>query len=405
MRYPHHIQVLAGVLATCSVLLAQDGEGAKPLPLGGFDNKGSVTLGYRFTDVKGYRPMYQQVVNMQDGFRLMDFNLFGDSQEGASPFADNYSLSMSGLGGDPFPSAQLSVRRTNLFDFRANWRQSYYYWNQRDDILLPIVSVANISTGLTTGHDWATVRKMGSADMTLHATNALRFTFNVYRGTNSGTTYTTRSPYFFNPPSSFGGFARANPYYLYAPHNDNTNRFTGGIDYTARSWSLHYRLGYQTFNEDTTLNNVGSPERSFNGLPASAPLTLTSLSTSTMRRLTTPVSEFSYVGKPHRKLDWRGGYIFYRYQGPASLDEAFNGIGPTVAAGPYTVSQAMRVHVTGPNHAVSQGITYHIMPWWDLNANYRYSRFTSESVGAVPQSLQRNHGSERDRSRLPGGTA
>ena len=68
--------------------------------------------------------------------------------------------------------------------------------------------------------------------------------------------YTTRSLDFLDSPGYWGAFARANPYYLYAPLNDETNRFTGGVDYTYNSWSFHYAVGYQTFTENISLNNV-----------------------------------------------------------------------------------------------------------------------------------------------------
>ena len=78
-------------------LFAQDD--AKPLALGDFDNTGSVTTGYRFTDVKGYQPMFQQLFDLNSGFRVMDFSLFGQARAGTTPFADSYSLAVSGLGG------------------------------------------------------------------------------------------------------------------------------------------------------------------------------------------------------------------------------------------------------------------------------------------------------------------
>jgi len=33
-----------------------------------FENHGEITVGYRFTDVKGYQPQYQQMFNLRDGF-------------------------------------------------------------------------------------------------------------------------------------------------------------------------------------------------------------------------------------------------------------------------------------------------------------------------------------------------
>jgi len=370
---------MAMLLLLAPALRAQDESESAPLTLGNFTTQGSVTAGYRFTDIKGYQPQFLELLDLQKGFRLQDFNIFGEAVPGVNPFADTYSVSMSGLGGDPFPTAQLVVSKRKLYDFRANWRQSYYYWNQNDNVILPLGRA-----GLTSNHDWATVRKFGSADITLHATNSLRFNFNYYRNTDSGALFTTRAPDFFGEPGFWASFVRANPYILYAPLNDNTNRFTGGVDYTWGSWNFHYNTGYQTFDENMNLNNVGSPERSINTSSSpTASQPLLALSWSQARRLTTPISEFSFTGKPLSALEWRGGYIYYRYRGPASFDQTFNGIAPdsTGSLAPYAVSQSGRGTVTEPSHIISQGFTYRIKDWWGVNIDYRYSRFTSDGVG------------------------
>lgn len=361
-----------------------DAYDAPPLTIGGFNTQGSVTVGYRFTDIKGYEPMYLELMDLRPGPRLMDFNLFGEAVQGTNPFADSYSLSLSGLGGDPFPTAQLSVVKHNVYDFRANWRQSYYNWNQNDNVVLPIAAVGTgLSTGLTDNHNWATVRKFGSADLTLHATNRLRFNFDYYRTTNDGPTFTTSSMDFVGSPGYWGSFARANPYYLYAPLNDETNRFTGGVDYTYRTWNFHYALGYQTFTENISMTNVSSPELSINPIMSSTLEPLNSLSWSQYRRLTTPISEFSVVGQPLKKLQLRAGYMFYRYRGPATFDQSVTGTAPdsTGTLTPYTFSQSGRATVTEPDHIINLGFTYHITDWWSFNTDYRYSRMTSEGIG------------------------
>jgi hypothetical protein len=393
MRSPYRfIRVVAFALlvlpAQRAILRAQnsDGDGyeAPPISVAGFNMQGSATFGYRFADIKGYQPMYMELLDLRPGPRLMDFNMFGEASEKANPFADGFSLSLSGLGGDPFPSAQLSVTKKKLYDFRANWRQSYYNWNQNDNVVLPIAAVGTgLGTGLTDNHNWATVRKFGSADFTLHATNRLRFNFNYYRTSDDGPTLTTRSIDFLNSPAYWGSFARANPYSLYAPLTNETNRFTGGVDYTYNSWSFHYAIGYQTFTENISLNNVSSPELSINPVTSSTLVPLTTVSWSQYRRLTTPISEFSFVGKPLAKLQWRGGYIFYRYRGPASFDQSVNGIAAdsTGTTNPYTVSQSGRATVTEPDNIFNLGLTYQITDWWSLNADYRYSRMSSQGIG------------------------
>jgi hypothetical protein len=375
---------LAGLLALSPMLRAQDNYEVPPMNFGGFSNQGSAEVGYRITDVKGYAPMYRELVNLQSGPRLLDLNLFGEAREGVNPFADSYSLSLSGLGGDPFPTAQFSVSKKRLFDLRVNWRQAYFNSNQNDNVILPITTVASgLSTGLTSNHDWETVRKFGSVDLTLHATNNLRFNFNYYHTTDDGPTFTTTSPDFLGSPGYWGTYARANPFYLYAPVHDDSNRFSGGLDYTFRTWTVHYAVGYQTFNANTNVNNVTSPELSINPTTSSTLEPLTNYASSTYRRMTTPISELSFVGKPQKHLEWRGSYLFYRYRGPVNFDQSYNGIAPdsTGVQTPYAVSQSVRATVTEPDHIVSQGFTYNINDWWSISADYRYSHQSSEGIG------------------------
>src|SRR6202161_4721050 len=116
------------------------------------------------------------MVDLRSAPRLINLNLYGESKEGKNPFADNFSLQTTSLGGDPFPTAQFAISKSKVYDFRVDWRQSYYSWNQNDHVVLPIAGAApGLSKGLTGNHDWATVRKFGSLDFTLHATNNLRF--------------------------------------------------------------------------------------------------------------------------------------------------------------------------------------------------------------------------------------
>ena len=376
--------LLVAALALSGVSTAQDSYENAPVNFGDFKTQGSASFGYRFTDVKGFKPMYLEMINLRRGPRLMDFNLFGEAKEGTNAFADDYSLTMSGMGGDPFPTAQLSVTKHRVFDFRASWRQAYYNWNQNDSVILPITGVAKtLSTGLTDNHEWETVRKFGTADLTVHASNNLRFNFDYYRTSDTGSTFTTASPDFLGSPGFWGSYARANPFFLFAPITDETNRFTGGADYTFHSWSFHYAGGYQTMNFSTALNNVSSPQLSINPAASSQLEPLSNMNWSQFRRLTTPVSEFSFVGKPLSRLEWRGSYLFYRYKGPLSFDQSFNGIAPdsTGAQTPYSVSQSVRGTVSQPDHVLSQGFTYDINDWWSVSADYRYSHQTSHALG------------------------
>ena len=41
----------------------------------GFTSEGSITFGYRFVDVRGYRPKFEELLNLKSGARLQDFSL------------------------------------------------------------------------------------------------------------------------------------------------------------------------------------------------------------------------------------------------------------------------------------------------------------------------------------------
>ena len=361
-------------MAVSPALEAQDGN-ATPPQWGAFQLQGSAGFGYRFTDVKGYEPMFMELYNLRKGPRLTEFNLFGKT-DGTNPFADNFSMSTSGLGGDPYPSGQLSMSKKKVYDFRANWRQSYFYWNQNDDVLLPTRN----QTGLTDNHDWATVRKVGSANLTLHATDNLRFNFGYDRSSFTGATYTTFSPYFFGDAGNFGSYARANAYYVYSPTADYNNRFTGGFDYTYKKWNFHYNLGYQTFSENLFFDNITTPQRAIDTTTTgTANQLLQSAHWSDFRELKTPVSEFSYNGNPNEHVALRGSYMFYRYRGPATIDRSFSG--NSSATNPYSVEESGRAEVSEPNHIAEQGVTITVNPQVSFDFDYRFKKFTTSTEG------------------------
>jgi hypothetical protein len=313
------------VVAAVAILLAAPGLQAQdnpaPINVGGLETQGSVTAGYRFVDVSGRRQKYNELFDLRKGPRLDEFELFGHAPDKGNPYIDTYSLTASGLGGDPFPGGQLAVSKQGLYDLRINYRQSYYYWNRNDDQPNP-----GGLAGLSINHDWSTVKKFGSANFTLNATENLRFALDFHTNSREGPTFVTRSLDYFGSPAAWGTFARANPYYLQAPVNETANRITGGVSYTWRDWNFFYRLGYQSFEQNLTLDNVASPERS---IALSDPVTANELlnraSFNQFRRLKTPVSDFSYVGRARSRIQLRGGYIFYRYKGPFSQNVNFNG--------------------------------------------------------------------------------
>src|SRR5437667_1943407 len=194
----------------------------------GLDVHGSVDVGYRSTTVKGSTDTFRQLFDLSDGPRIMGIEVNGKARDAVGSFADTFSLSASGLGGDPFPAVLLTVRKSRLYDLRANWRRSRLFdvWPATPP------SIAGLDTQVVTDrHSWATSREIGNLAWTLHASNRLHFQFNYDRAVRTGTLQTTRSLDFVGAPTVWGSFARANPYPVIGPVDESANRITGGLSY------------------------------------------------------------------------------------------------------------------------------------------------------------------------------
>jgi hypothetical protein len=364
--------VAAGVLAF--PLRAQDDD--KPLMIGGFENSGSVTFGYRFSDVSGYKPEYQELFDLESGPRLLDFSLFGHLADGKHSFVDDYSVVANGIGGDPWSTVQVNIRKKKKYDFRVNLQQSHYYWNQNDGAL------PNGALGLTSNHDWATVRRIGSANLLIHATSNLRFTLEYSHNARHGINDTTRTMAYFGAPPEFDSYVRDNPYYLVGLIDETSNRAALGVEYTLQSFTFRYKAGIERLVDSFSGVNPYTNETSINADdPLTAQEPLTSANWADYRRLTTPVSEFSYNGKILSRLKTRGSYIYRSYTGPATLEMSAAGeagLSPS-SISPYSFSETSASNLREKSEIVTQGFTYDVSNLVSMQADYRYSRFDVNS--------------------------
>ena len=374
--------VLAAPLVMGAPAWAQEPAPAPAAPAAAdnaFALQGSASVGYRSTDVTGYEPKFRELYNLRDGWRLPDFTLFGRAPLGNDRFADSFSVTASGLGGDPFESLQATARRHGLYDFRASYRRSSFFWDQSD------ATLPTGKNGLTNNHAWDTTRNLGSVSFLLQASSALHVGFELSHADQSGTTVTTRAPDFFGSPSTWGSFARANPFSILAPMQETTNRYTGNVDFTRAGWTLHYKAGYQVFDDAVNANAAATPERSINvDDAATAKELLQQGSYQDYRRLATPVSEFSYDGRVTPTVHWRGGYLFYRYKGPAGLQALYSGAARSnntgTAVANYNVAFDTRAEVKEPMHVLEQGVTWEASPLVNVLVDYRFEHISIDST-------------------------
>ncbi len=381
-RTIHKIQSLTAALVALGALtvplFAQD----KPLVIGSFENSGSVTFGYRFTSLSGYTPSYQQLFDLESGPRLLDFSLFGKLADGKkSRFIDNYSIVANGIGGEPWGTVQMTASKKKRYDLRVNVQQSHYYWNQNDGATLPSGAL-----GLTSNHDWATVRRIGSVNLLIHATNSLRFTVEYNHNARHGVNDTTRTMDYFGSPSEWRPYALNNPFYLVGLIDETSNRGAVGVDYTLRAFSFHYKAGLERMRDSFNGFNPYPNQTSLNVSSAmSAQEPLSSAKWADYRKLSTPVHEFSYAGKIFSRLRTRGSYNYRNYTGPATLALSASGQAGTTSIAtivPYSLSETAASTLTEKSHVLDQGFTLDVKNWLSMQADYRYSRFEVTGNGA-----------------------
>jgi hypothetical protein len=87
----------------------------------------SVEIGYRWRLTGGSVGTYRSDVNYGDGIRILATNLSINSKEGHGRWFDEILLSTSGLGNDPYQTANLRIQKNGLYRYDMLWREDDYF--------------------------------------------------------------------------------------------------------------------------------------------------------------------------------------------------------------------------------------------------------------------------------------
>jgi hypothetical protein len=148
---------------------------------------GSVSLGVRSVDLDGTEAKYREDVNLDDGARVFGVQLGYVAPTGEAP-VDRVDLDAANLGGDPFESVHLGVRKYGAYDLKLDRRRSEYFY---DDTILPAAAAS--VTGSTGGdfHTFDFERIRSTAALDIEATPATRVSVGLERQTRTGDSATT----------------------------------------------------------------------------------------------------------------------------------------------------------------------------------------------------------------------
>ena len=177
--------------------MAQDPQ-PKETTAGGYTIHQSIEFGGRVVDTSGSNAMYDTLVNIQSGPRLLgqtiDMHALANSSH---PLFDDLSESSSGYGGDPYDVTTLRVSKGKIYKFQGLFRRDRQYFDY-DLLDNPLVPPDVISNGYTfpqvadSPHAFNTVRRMTDLSLTLFPISKLSFRAGYSHNTDEGPSYSSQ---------------------------------------------------------------------------------------------------------------------------------------------------------------------------------------------------------------------
>ncbi|MGP8250427.1 MAG: hypothetical protein ACLQHF_00225 [Terracidiphilus sp.] len=207
----------------------------------GYTAHHTVDLGGRINNVAGSGAMYDTLVNLQSGPRVMGETFEMHALPGNKhPLVDTLTAVGSGFGGDPYNFAKLDFSKGKVYDFSGIFRRDRQYFDY--DLLanpnvIPGLSVPIGPSAAPTGSlAWPqaeqspvmfnTVRRMTDTTLTLYPLSTVTYRFSYSQNIFQGPTL---SP---GPSSNFfDESVGASDMLLQEYQRNSTDDFTGGIDW------------------------------------------------------------------------------------------------------------------------------------------------------------------------------
>jgi hypothetical protein len=321
---------------------------------GGYLVHQSIELGYRSTDVTGSGDMYDTLVNLQTGPRILDQTLTMQSVDHQGLLFDDLYLNSFGWGGDPNNALRLRADKNKWYNLQGSFRRDQYF-SDYDLLANPLNPPPPPAPGgstpsipiLTSPHEFDTTRRMSDVDLTLLPQSAVSFRLGYSHNNMTGPSY-----------SSIHEGTEAS---LLQDWNTTMNSYRMGVDFRiAPRTVLSYDqfLDYYKGDTDYQLNpineallpttpvssvSLGLSTDTVNKEPCAVPTgqislivngTLTNVVCSAYSsyarnqriRTSTPTERISLRSDYFRKLEVVGSYSYSSAVSSTPLDESFSGL-------------------------------------------------------------------------------
>lgn len=337
----------------------------KPFQIGGYNLSGSGSFGYRFVNLEGNHAKYDQLLNLQQGFRVFsaDFSLQAPDVSKAKWF-DRLWVTAQGLGGDPFPSIRADLRKADKYELRFGYRATQYFYD------LP-------ETAFTANRGWLDRRRFADADLRYTPTKALNLRFFYNRTERVGTDLAT-SPFFYVPlaPDVFQALGRFNSTPWAIPLREQANLFGGGLDYKLGDTAIHLDQTYRTYNNPANLQGLaGQPVLVEGPLSPAQNLVVQRWDTLSAFNIPTTTLFIEHDIDGHARV--RVGFIHSRASGPASLDGTISQPGAFLLR--YIGAGTTKV----TTKTADAGFTWIVLKGVEFISDYRYQKYNESGTQAT----------------------
>jgi hypothetical protein len=317
---------------------------------GGYQIHQSIELGYRSTDVTGSGDMYDTLVNLQTGPRILDQTLTMQSVDHQDLLFDNLYLNSVGWGGDPNNYARLRADKSKWYNFQSSFRrdQSFFDYDLLANPLNPPTSTPSIPI-LNSPHSFATTRRMSDVDLILLPQSRASFRLGYSHNNMTGPSYSsihegTEASLLQDWNTTMNSY-RLGVDFRIAPrtvlsYDQFLDYYKGDTDYrlnpineallpTAPVSSLSLGLSIDTVNKEPCAVVRPATSLIVNGtLTNVACSAYTSYLRNQRIRTSTPTERISLRSNYFRKLEVLGSFSYSSATSSTPLDESFAGLIP-----------------------------------------------------------------------------
>jgi hypothetical protein len=196
---------------------------SQPQPPEGWESGGyrihqAIELGVRVSDTSGSNEMYDTLVNLHTGPRVLDQSLSMQSSMHDGLLFDNLFINSFGWGGDANNGLRARVDKSTWYNFQASFRrdQNYFDYNLLANPLNPPTSSPNVPVP-SSPHIFATTRRMTDLDLTFLPQSIVSFRVGYSHNNMTG--------------SSNSSVHEGTDALLFQPWNTTLNSYRFGADF------------------------------------------------------------------------------------------------------------------------------------------------------------------------------